>query len=281
MAKNKPAKRAPPATPARRIKTKDIDELVSRLETVDLNSGLASDVDEAPATQPFRFFALPYELRMRVYEHLLVFPKTIDLDPANTRTLARPLRLFLVSHAVHAEASRLFYSRNTFRVFSVHGRFFHTKKQLLTRLPPTYRSYLTKLELRLGPGWTKPPKGWVVDARLGLADARKVHMLKIFVECDPASSEIFEGFRHAAGEEFYTGFCLGLIRELFAQLSALSKVEFDAYPSVSRTSPLLQGLVAEAKAGEKKIVWGPERGWDKIVEVDLANVMQKMGLGYL
>jgi len=108
-----------------------------------------------------------------------------------------------------------------------------------------------------------------------------VHTLNVFVECDPASSDIFEGFRHPQGEEFYTTFSVGLVQALFAQLSALSKIEFDAYPSVSRTSPLLKGLVAEAKAGQKKIVWGPERGWEKIVEVELANVMQKMGLATL
>jgi hypothetical protein len=283
MTKHKSAKRATPApAPARRLKAKDIDELASRLDrialaTPDISSD-DSDDEPPPAPKPFPFLALPYELRIRIYEQLLIFPTTIDLDPSNTRTLIRPLRLFLVSHAVHAEASRLFYSRNTFRIFAVHGRFFHTKKQLLTRLPVTYRSYVTKLELRLGPGWTKPPKGWVVDAKLGLGDMRNVRGLRVFVECDPASSEIFEGFRHKDGEEFYTTFCVGLLRGLFAQLSGLSKVEFDAYPSVSRTSPLMKGLIAEVKAGQKKIIWGPERGWDKIVEVDLAGVMEKMGL---
>jgi hypothetical protein len=278
-AKKKAPKRAvPPPTTSRRIKTQDIDALASQLETLDIASEALTDADEAPPIQPFRFLALPYELRLRCYEQLLVVPTTIDLDPANTRNLVRPLRLFLVSHAVHAEASRVFYSRNTFRVFPTHGRFFHTKWPLLSRFPRTYRSYITKLELRLGPGWTKPPKGWVVDGRLRLADAKAVYMLKVFVECDPASSEIFEGFRHGEGEQFYTSFCVGLMRGLFSQLPAVSRVEFDAYPSVSRSSPLLKALVDEAKLGQKKIVWGPERGWDKIVEVDLANVLQKMGL---
>ncbi|KAF2677320.1 hypothetical protein K458DRAFT_319797 [Lentithecium fluviatile CBS 122367] len=235
--------------------------------------------DEAPPAQPFCFLALPYELRIRVYEHVLVFPRTVDLDPANTRTLVHRLCLFLVSHAVHTEASRIFYSRNTFRIFPIHGRFFHTKRPLLARLPPTYRAHLTKLELRLGPGWTKPPKGWVADSRLGLEDAPKVHLLKVFVECDPASSDVFDGFRHGEGEEFYTTFCVGLLSGLFAGLPALSRVQFDAYPSVSKTSPLLKRLVDEARANQKIVLWGPERGWDKIAEVDLAQRAAEDGIG--
>lgn len=258
---------------ALRMKAKDIDELIECMGTMEIE-----DIDTAPAApaQPFRFFDLPYELRLRVYELLLVFPKTLDLDPANGRAIVPFLRLFFVSRRIHDEASRVFYSRNTFRVFPIHGRFINHKAPLLARLPPLYRSYMTKFELRLGPGWTKPPKGWVTDARLKLEDAAKVHMLKVFVECDPASHPIFEGFR--LGDDYYTHFSVGLLRGLFAQLPSLSKVEFDAYPSVPKSSPLLQGLVDEVKAGNKRILWGPESGWDKIVDVDLVNVLQKMGL---
>lgn len=227
--------------------------------------------------QPFRFFDLPYELRFRILELILMFPKTIDLDPTNHRNVARYLAPFLVSHRMHDEASRVFYSRNTFRVFPIHGRFFHTKKPLLMRLPSLYRSYITRLELRLGPGWTKPPKGWVVDDRLGLADAGKVRLLKIFVECDPAGDMIFEGFR--IGQDFYTEFCVDLLRSISVQVPSLMEVEFDAYPSVQKSSPLLMGLTNEVKAQNKKTSWGPERGWDKIVEVSLASVMQTLTLG--
>ena len=178
---------------------------------------------------------------------------------------------------MHDEASRVFYGRNTFRIFPIHGRFFHTKKPLLARLPAQYRAHITKLELRLGPGWTKPPKGWVADDRIGLADAAKARLLKVFVECDPASDMIFEGFR--IGQDFYTEFCVDLVRSILAQVSSLREVEFDAYPSVQKTSPLLQGLQNEAKAEQKRITWGPERGWDKIVEVNLANVLQGLSLG--
>ncbi|KAF2638773.1 hypothetical protein P280DRAFT_404102 [Massarina eburnea CBS 473.64] len=239
----------------------------------------------APALRPpFRFLALPYELRLRIYELLLVFPKTLDLDPVNSRTLIPALRLFFVSRQLHAEASRVFYSLNTFRIFPVHHRFFHTKYPLLSRLSATYRGYITKLELRLGPGWNKPPKGWAIDERasnrrrLRLADVLKVHMLKVFVDFDPASSEVFSGFRHKAGDEFYTTFCVELMGDLCVHLETINKVEFDAYPSVKKTSPLLKGLVKEAERRGLKILWGPERGWEKVVDVDLAGVLEKMGL---
>ena len=115
-----------------------------------------------------------------------------------------------------------------------------------------------------------------MDSRLGLAVAKKVYRLKIFVEIDPASNEVFEGFR--VGNNFYTEYCVGLLRGLLAQVPSINDVEFDAYPSVSKSSPLLTGLVEEKKLNQKRIAWGPERGWDKIVEDDLANVLQKMGL---
>ena len=48
---------------------------------------------------------------------------------------------------------------------------------------------------------------------------------------------------------------------------------------MSRDSPLLQGLLDEAKLNQKRIVWGPERGWDAIVDKDLVGILEKMGLG--
>ncbi|PVI05308.1 hypothetical protein DM02DRAFT_715853 [Periconia macrospinosa] len=239
---------------------------------------------QPPKPKPFPFLALPYEIRLHIYELLLSFPKTLDLDPSNPRTLIPNLRLFLVSRQIHAEASRAFYSLNTFRIFPINGRFFHAKYPLLARLPASYKTHITKLELRLGPGWTKPPKGWVIDEREGnrrrlrLADIQNVRLLKVFVECDPAASEVFNGFRHKEGRDFYTGFCVGLLNGLFEHLPSLERVEFDAYPSVPRNSPLLKGLLDEAKAGGKGILWGPERGWDKVVDVDLAGVLMKLGL---
>ncbi|KAI4615845.1 hypothetical protein J4E80_006264 [Alternaria sp. BMP 0032] len=269
-------------------KTKAIDHMVNRMSKVrlvderaapppDVQDDAQEDEKKAAKRQPFRFFDLPSELRLRIYEELLVFPKTIDLDPTNYRTVAPALRLFLVDHRMHDEASRVFYGRNTFRVFPIHGRYINRKHPLLAWFPRKYRALLTRLELRLGPGFTKPPKCWVVDSRLGLAAVKKVYKLKIFVEIDPASNEVFEGWR--VGNDFYTEYCVGLLRGLLAQVPSIDDVEFDAYPSVSKDSPLLRGLVEETKLNQKRVAWGPERGWDKIVEVDLASVLQKMGLG--
>ncbi|KAF1954962.1 hypothetical protein CC80DRAFT_493350 [Byssothecium circinans] len=286
---------APSIPTGTRMKTKDIDELVARLDAMGLDTPVTDDEDtdrtldepsSAPsrAKQPFPFLALPYELRLRIYELLLVSPKTLDLDPSNSRTLIPSLRLFFVSRQIHAEASRIFYSLNTFRIFPIHGRFFHTKYALLSRLSPTYRGHITKLELRLGPGWTKPPKGWVIDERLNnrrrlrLVEVKRVHMLKVFVECDPASSDIFNGFRHKQGDEFYTRFCVELIQGLFTHLPTIDKVEFDAYPSVKKTSPLLRGLVGEVEGRGLTVLWGPERDWEKVVDVDLVGVLAKMGI---
>ncbi|KAF2730918.1 hypothetical protein EJ04DRAFT_400605, partial [Polyplosphaeria fusca] len=224
----------------------------------------------------FPLLSLPPELRLKIYTFHLHLPHTLDLDPSNPSTIAPRLLLLRTSHTVHEEAYRVFYSRNTFRVFPVHGRFFHTRAPLLARLPPRYRAVLTRLELRVGPGWTGPPRGWVVDGGLGLGDAGAVWRVRVFVECDPAASEIFEGFR--VGKEFYTRFCVGLLGGLGEGLKGLREVEVDAYPSVGRGAPLVRGLVEEAEKRGLRVVWGPERGWDKVVDVGLAGVMQKLSL---
>lgn len=287
---NKKARKVPVTSGATRYKTKDIDALIAQLDTLDLSTHPASDSDfedDAPPkkpTQPFPFFELPSELRIRILELLLVRDRTIDLDPSNTRTILPSLRIFLTSRRMHAEASHVFYAMNTFRVFAINGRFFHTKKQLLTRLPTRYIAHMRSLELRLGPGFNKPPKGWVVDHRLQLHAAVNVRLLKVFVELDPASHPSFEGFRHqeedcGAAEQFFTTFSVGLLGCLFGELPRLQRVEFDAYPGISRTSPLMRALVEETEVGRKEVAWGPERGWDKIVETDLGGMLQKLGIG--
>ncbi|KAH7092505.1 hypothetical protein FB567DRAFT_239375 [Paraphoma chrysanthemicola] len=262
---------------SRRHRTKDIDRLVQRLDTISLSSTAAS-VEPPPAVpaQPFRFFDLPSELRLRVYELLLVVPHTLDLDPSNTRTLAPSLRLLLASKRVESEASRVFYGRNTFRVFPIHGKYINKKHPLLAWLPRRYRSYITRLELRLGPGFTRPPKGWVVTPRLGLAAATRVYKLKIFVEIDPEASDVFAGFR--VGPNFYTEYCVVLLRALLAQLPSVGEVEMDAYPGVEGDSPLVKALVGEAKLNQKRLAWGEGRSWDGIVDGDLAGALGRLGM---
>ncbi|OCL06999.1 hypothetical protein AOQ84DRAFT_378098 [Glonium stellatum] len=219
---------------------------------------MTSSSSVTESSQHFRFFDLPSELRVTIHELILLLPNTVDLDPTNYQNIAPRLRLFLVSRRMHEEAYRTFYGGNTFRLFPLHGRFFHTKLPLLSRIPPRYRATMNTIELRLGPGWTAPPKGWVVDQHIGLSDARALRLLKIFVECDPASDDIFEGFR--VGHDFYTIFCRGLVKKIYDYVPSLDEVQFNAYPSVPKNSPLMQALLREAAISKKRITWGLEGG---------------------
>ncbi|KAF2748481.1 hypothetical protein M011DRAFT_466885 [Sporormia fimetaria CBS 119925] len=246
------------------------------MDVLDLSDRLDELHIEEAEIQPFRFFDLPLELRLSIYELILLFPRTIDLDPSNYRAIRRFFGLFVVSHAMHDEATRVFYGLNTFRIFPIHGRFINTRRPLLSRLPTRYRSLITRLELRLGPGWNKPPAGWVMDNRLRIGDCVYLRILKIFVECDPASDAIFNGF--TLGPEVYTMYSVELVRALLGLTPSVEEMEFDAYPGITKSSPLLQALVREAKAHQKRITWGPERGWEKIVEVNLASVMDSLHL---
>jgi hypothetical protein len=260
----------------KQMNTLKIEDTSPNVEDDDNDEDNDDDDDDDEPAQFFRFFDLPSELRLRVYELLLVFPKTFDLDPQNARTIAPTLRLLTVNQQMHDEASRVFYARNTFRVFPIHGKYINKKHPLLAWLPRKYRAHLTRLELRVGPGFTKPPKHWVVDSRLGLSATTRVYKLRIFVQLDPSEHPSFGGL--LVGRNHYTEYCVALVRALLAQLPSVSEVEFDAYPGVNKDSPLLMGLMDEARLNQKRITWGDERGWDTIVDRDLAGVLQKLGI---
>jgi hypothetical protein len=209
--------------------------------------------------QPFRFLDLPAELRIRVYELLLDVEATIDLDPANQRQISPLLSIFSVSRQLHEEAFRVFYGKNTFRIFSTNGKFYHTKHHLLSRLSPSYRAAITTMELRLGPGWSAPPKRWIVNNKLGLSDCKALRQLKVFVEIDPSCHEIFRDFR--LPHDLYTRFCTSLLQKILARVPSIVEIQFDGYPSVKKNGQLMSALFTEAMAVEKVITFGPERGW--------------------
>lgn len=221
---------APPETPARRVKVK-----------------------------PFRFMDLPTELRVRIYALHFGDSDVVDLDPDNHKRLYKRLFLLRACRSVYEEASYFFYSTRTFRVFPTSpGRFFKTKTPLLARLKPHQRACITSLELRLGPGWSRPPRGWVVNEALGLAECVAVRRLTVFVECDP-SDNIFNGFRQADG--FYEGFSCNLLDGVLGEMPFLDRVEFDAWSSVRKGGAMMKGLLDVARSNERQICWGPERGW--------------------
>ncbi|KAG9247012.1 hypothetical protein BJ878DRAFT_494642 [Calycina marina] len=222
------------------------------------------DVRGRKRKKAFPFLSLPSELRNNTYS--LVFstaPAVMDLDPDTFWQLHRykTLALFSVSRQVHSESTHHFFSTHTFRIFPTHpGRYFKTEKPLLARLPAHYRSCITNLELRLGPGFNAPPRGWVVNEALGLGDCVNVRILKVFVQCDP-SDGFFKGFR--AGEGFYEKCCQDWLEGVIDGIPTIGTVEFDAYTSVMQSGDMMQGLGRVVSKFGKVVGWGPERGWDK------------------
>ncbi|KAI9821026.1 MAG: hypothetical protein M1827_003759 [Pycnora praestabilis] len=210
-----------------------------------------SSLQSDSLSQSFRFLDLPSELRNRIYELLLKTGITIELDPKNYRRIARRLDLFQTSRQIHEESYPIFYGGHTFRLFSTNGKFFNTKRQLLARLPPRYRASITNLELRLGPGWSAPPRSWAVTHSLGLIDATALRVLKVFVECDP-SDDIFRGFRIDDG--FYTGFCGHLLKVILHDVPSLQEIRFSGYPYVLQEGPLMQRLLKEVNDANKRLI---------------------------
>lgn len=217
--------------------------------------------------KPFPFLDLPSELRIKVYEHYFSdAEKVLDLDRDNYKRYHKALGFVRVCRLVHTELTHLFYSTRAIRVFPTQpGKYFKSKKPLLARLKPIQRQCITSLELRLGPGWNAPPRGWVVNDALGLKDCSNLRKLTVYVECDP-SDNAFKGFRRSEG--FYENFSSRLLVSVLDELPENTAIEFEAYSSVKKTGAMMRGLLDIATQSKRRILWGPERGWTDGPEVE-------------
>ncbi|KAJ5750378.1 hypothetical protein N7533_007406 [Penicillium manginii] len=229
---------------------------------------LELEPEPEPQRGPFPFLELPSEIRLRVYHFVLFTPTRKSSAKKNAGTVgssakkskhvaptSHRIALFLTSHRIHNEASHMFYSSQIFRLFPVQD---FSRRPTVRALPRRHRPSVTTIELILGNSWTAPPRSWVVNQGLGLHDMALTRTLKIFIECDP-SQPVFEGFR--ISKEYYTEFAGNLMRQILERLPALVQVEFDGYPSVRKTGDLMVRLLDEAQMANKKVLWGPERGW--------------------
>ncbi|KAK3328750.1 hypothetical protein B0H66DRAFT_571559 [Apodospora peruviana] len=243
----------------------DVDSIPINNLTLSDPAGQSSELAErtpkpkAAKRKPFRFMDLPSELRNRIYsEHFAEVPRVVDLDSDNHKCIHKRLAILRTSRAIYHEASYVFYSTHTFRLFPITGRHFKAKKPLLAKLNKRQRSFITSLELRLGPGFNQPPRGWVVNPALGLADCINLRKLTVFVQCDPSDS-FYAGFRRADG--FYETFSQGLLNGVLTDLPFIDRVHFDAWPGVKKTGAMMRGLFDVTLSQGRMIGWGPERGW--------------------
>lgn len=223
------------------------------------------EVAPIPKTGGFPYLSLPSELRTKIYSFIFSpAPAHLDLDPTIFKIFQQTqlFAIFRVSHQLYREATHHFFSTHTFRIFPTYpGRYFKTKRPLLARLPAQYRDSITSLELRLGPGWNNPPRGWVVNDALGLAECTSVRVLKIFVECDP-SDAIYKGFRKSDG--FYEEFSANLFDEVMKRVPSIKTLEFDSYPAIKRSGGMMRALEeVAAKYEGKMVIWGQKHGWEK------------------
>jgi hypothetical protein len=208
-----------------------------------------------PPSQPVNFFALPSELRNRIYTLLLFSPPTYRRK-AGKRTSTR-LSILTASKRTHSEATYILYTRHSFRVFPLQD---FAPKPTIADLPRHYAKLVTNLELTLGSSWTSPPKEWRVTPALAkcLAGLDAVQTLRIFIELDP-SHPVFARYRVSLG--FYTDFCGKLLMAILGVMPRLRFVELDGNPSVQKGGPLVRRLWRVSVEGGREIKWGRERGW--------------------
>jgi len=238
------------------------------------------DSDKLPAkkSKHFKFLELPSELRNKVYSFVFCdAPSVIDLDPDNYRDIHRKISIFFVCRQLCDEASHHFYSTHTVRLFPTFpGRFFKTKRPLLARISPRNRASISTFQLRLGPGFHQPPRGWVVNDALGLKDTVNVRILKCFVEIDPTDNSIFPGFGF---DNFYEKFSRKLLADVLMAVPSITEIQFDGYSSVKKTGLMMRGLIEVALQHKKLVTWGPERGWsnDEDASLDEILLVKQMG----
>lgn len=220
--------------------------------------------------KPFPFLTIPSELRIKIYDYYFddIDPKEVlDLGPGNYKRIHKKLGLMRVCKQVHAEATHYFYRNRIFRLFPTYpGRYIKSKRPLLARLKPHQRECLTVLQLRLGPGFAAPPRGWVVNDALGLKDCVNVQKLAVFIEIDPSDKAI-EGFRRSNG--FYEEFSSNLLQKLLESLPGVRVIEFDGWPSVKKSGSMMKCLLDVARRSGHRIEWGPEKGWTDAEEEEV------------
>lgn len=239
----------------------DADDAVNALDigSLTLDVPIANKKPIVKKPKPFPFMDLPSELRVKVYNYYFAdVGPVVDLEPGNFAAIHKKLCILRVCRQMYHEASHAFYSSKTFRIFPIDGRYSKTKKGLLARLKPQSRAHITSLQLRLGPGWSKPYRSWVVNDLLGLKDCGDVRLLSVFVEVDP-SDGVFDGWRKSNG--FYEEFSQNLLGDILQELPHVNLVEFDAGRSVKKAGAMMQSLLEVTRAKKREITWGPERGW--------------------
>ncbi|SPO02575.1 uncharacterized protein DNG_05248 [Cephalotrichum gorgonifer] len=259
--------RSPPTTPIPSTLTTPLSSAYpSTYPSEDEDDG-AADAEEPnrepepeQPTKGFRFLDLPPELRLRIYDyHFADCRGVTDLEPENYKRIGKKLVLLLVCKQLYHEVTPFFFGNSTFRVFPIHpGRPLKTKKPLLARLTPNQRAWITNLELRLGPGFNNPPRGWVINDALGLRDCVRVKKLRVYVEIDPSDNAL-KGFRRADG--FYEEFSSRLLTGILAAVPSVEVVEFDAWPSVKISGGMMQRLLSVISPSYQ-LAWGPDRGWN-------------------
>ena len=235
----------------------------SALSTPREASDYGSDDDEEEeevARQPFRFLDLPYELRRKILLSVMRYNDVVDLNVNAVRRLG----LMLVSRQWYNECCETFYGGNMFRLLPLDGKLDKKRtKPMIQHFTPRNRGFVTRLELRLGPHWSSPPRCWQITDALGLEDLASVRRLDVFVQTDPEHPS-FVGFRKS--KDFYTNFCGVMLEEICRRMPNLETISLDAWPSVGRDSPLVRRLEAEVTLAGKKVLWGPNLRLDDCYE---------------